>query len=187
MFKRSFFPFSHRNTFIKKQQYSIKKCYLSTSNTIIQRKDDNCKEDASIVSIRNYIFPLLYKEGIKKNSVRLGTAFTLLIASKLLTIQVPLLFKEIIDSLSLLLKETSSSSSLAFPIPFDVWSISVGGILLAYASARIASSLSSEVKNYLFSSISLDVQRRIARESFSKLHSLPLSFHQGRDVGGLGY
>lgn len=160
----------------------------------IQRKDDDGNKDASFTSITKYLFPLLYKEGLKRNGSRLVTAFTLLIGSKLLTIQVPLLFKETIDTLSsFVAKETSLTTSMTtipstsnlIPFSMETLTMAVGGLLVAYASARIASSLSGEVKNYLFSSISLDLQRRIARESFRKLHSLPLSFHQGRDVGGL--
>ncbi|KAL5486205.1 ATM1 [Sanghuangporus weigelae] len=106
-----------------------------------------------------------------RSRVLLG--FALLISGKVLNVQVPLLFKEIIDSLNI-------------PITPDtaVWAV-CGGLILGYGAARIGATLFTELLNAVFANVGQKAVRRVARETFEHLLSLDLKFHLSRQTGGL--
>ncbi|KAL5525591.1 ATM1 [Sanghuangporus baumii] len=106
-----------------------------------------------------------------RSRVLLG--FALLISGKVLNVQVPLLFKEVIDSLNI-------------PITPDtaVWAV-CGGLILGYGAARIGATLFTELLNAVFASVGQKAVRRVARETFEHLLNLDLKFHLSRQTGGL--
>ncbi|KAJ7074357.1 P-loop containing nucleoside triphosphate hydrolase protein [Mycena amicta] len=96
--------------------------------------------------------------------------FGLLISSKILNVQVPYIFKNVIDSLNMDLAATSTA-----------WT--VAGALTA--PARIGSSVLAELLNAVFANIGQSAIRKVARETFEHLLSLDLRFHLSRQTGGL--
>jgi ATP-binding cassette, subfamily B (MDR/TAP), member 7 len=106
--------------------------------------------------------------GLRK---RVVLAVGLLITSKLLNIQVPILFKQIIDALSV------TNTDLAVVIP--------AAILIGYGAARAGSALFQELRNTVFSHVSQQAIRKIATQAFLHLHNMDLSFHLSRQTGGL--
>ncbi|KAL5504325.1 ATM1 [Sanghuangporus vaninii] len=106
-----------------------------------------------------------------RSRVLLG--FGLLIGGKVLNVQVPLLFKEVIDSLNIpIIPDTA------------VWAV-CGGLILGYGAARIGATLFTELLNAVFASVGQKAVRRVARETFEHLLSLDLKFHLSRQTGGL--
>ncbi|KAJ7757687.1 P-loop containing nucleoside triphosphate hydrolase protein [Mycena maculata] len=99
--------------------------------------------------------------------------FGLLISSKLLNVQVPLIFKNIIDSLNMDIASTSTA-----------WTIA-GTLVLGYGAARIGSAVFSELLNAVFANIGQSAIRKVARDTFEHLLSLDLRFHLSRQTGGL--
>ncbi|TFK36675.1 iron-sulfur clusters transporter ATM1 [Crucibulum laeve] len=99
--------------------------------------------------------------------------FGLLITAKLLNVQVPLLFKSVVDALNI--EMTSSSTA---------WIIA-GSLILGYGGARIGATLSSELLNAVFANIGQRAIRKVARETFEHLLNLDLKFHLSRQTGGL--
>ncbi|TCD61866.1 Iron-sulfur clusters transporter atm1, mitochondrial [Steccherinum ochraceum] len=97
----------------------------------------------------------------------------LLVAGKLLNVQVPLIFKSIVDALNL-------------PVTSDttVW-IVAGSLILGYGGARIAATLSGELLNAVFAKVGQHAVRKVARETFDHLLHLDLRFHLSRQTGGL--
>ncbi|EMD31529.1 hypothetical protein CERSUDRAFT_119744 [Gelatoporia subvermispora B] len=106
-----------------------------------------------------------------RSRVLLG--FGLLVAGKLLNVQVPLIFKQIIDSLNV---EFSADST--------VWIIA-GSLVLGYGAARIGATLSGELLNAVFARVGQGAIRKVARETFEHLLNLDLKFHLSRQTGGL--
>lgn len=102
---------------------------------------------------------------------RVVLAIALLVGSKLLNIQVPIIFKDVIDALSV------TSTDLAVVIP--------AGLLLGYGAARAGSALFQELRNTVFSHVSQQAIRKIATQAFLHLHNMDLSFHLSRQTGGL--
>ncbi|OCH86471.1 P-loop containing nucleoside triphosphate hydrolase protein [Obba rivulosa] len=106
-----------------------------------------------------------------RSRVLLG--FGLLVVGKLLNVQVPLIFKQIVDSLN---------------IPFSADStvlVVAGSLILGYGAARIGATLSGELLNAVFARVGQGAIRKIARETFEHLLNLDLKFHLSRQTGGL--
>ncbi|KAJ6620068.1 P-loop containing nucleoside triphosphate hydrolase protein [Mycena sp. CBHHK59/15] len=99
--------------------------------------------------------------------------FGLLISSKLLNVQVPLIFKNVIDSLNM---DIASSST--------AWTVA-GTLVLGYGAARIGSAVFGELLNAVFANIGQSAIRKVAKETFEHLLSLDLRFHLSRQTGGL--
>ncbi|TFK49716.1 P-loop containing nucleoside triphosphate hydrolase protein [Heliocybe sulcata] len=97
----------------------------------------------------------------------------LLVGGKLLNVQVPILFKNIIDALNL---DITASST--------VWVV-CGSLVLGYGAARIGATLFGELLNAVFASVGQAAVRKVARETFEHLLNLDLKFHLSRQTGGL--
>ncbi|KAH9063606.1 P-loop containing nucleoside triphosphate hydrolase protein [Lactarius vividus] len=97
----------------------------------------------------------------------------LLVSGKLLNVQVPLFFKEVIDTLNIPLDAQST-----------VWVV-CGSVILAYGAARIGATLFGELLNAVFANVGQRAVRTVARQTFEHLLNLDLKFHLSRQTGGL--
>lgn len=104
---------------------------------------------------------------------RVVFGFGLLIAGKVLNVQVPQLFKSVIDALNLDVMADST-----------VWVVA-GSLILGYGAARTGATLFGELLNVVFANIGQQAVRRVARETFEHLLNLDLKFHLARQTGGL--
>ncbi|KAF4571690.1 Iron-sulfur clusters transporter atm1, mitochondrial [Pleurotus pulmonarius] len=99
--------------------------------------------------------------------------FTLLIGGKVLNVQVPIIFKHIIDALNI---EITSDTT--------VWVVA-GSLVAGYGAARIGATLFGELLNAVFAGIGQHAIRKVARETFEHLLNLDMRFHLARQTGGL--
>ena len=104
---------------------------------------------------------------------RVGIALTFLISAKVANVSVPLLLKELVDSLTL--RPGSAAAMLVVPV----------GLLLAYGALRLSTSLFTELRELVFAKATEGTTRSIALEVFAHLHSLSLRFHLERQTGGM--
>jgi ATP-binding cassette, subfamily B, heavy metal transporter len=100
---------------------------------------------------------------------RVAIALTFLIAAKLANISVPLLMKEIVDSLS------GPKAAIAVPV----------GLLVAYGLLRMSSTLFAELRDIVFVRVTQRAMRRVGLDVFRHLHALSLRFHLERQTGGV--
>lgn len=100
---------------------------------------------------------------------RVLVALGLLIFAKLANVGVPLLLKEIVDSLS------GPHAVLTLPLFF----------LIAYGVLRFMSSLFGELRDAIFAKVTQRAIRRVALKVFRHLHELALRFHLDRQTGGM--
>ena len=122
-----------------------------------------------------YIKPSTSKETGKRISAALG----LLIASKLLSVQVPFLFKYTIDALT---ADPSGTTPATF---LGVAALTPAALITCYGVARAGASLCNESRNAVFAQVSQRAIRSVANRVFVHLHSLDLSFHLGRQTGAV--
>ena len=108
-----------------------------------------------------------------KGRVTLALAF--LLSAKLANVGVPLIMKEIVDGLGIVL--TSSNQKLAFGV--------IIGLLIAYGAARLSTTVFTELREFVFAKVTQSAVRRIALQVFRHLHSLSLRFHLNRATGGM--
>ncbi|MBL8521368.1 MAG: ABC transporter ATP-binding protein/permease [Betaproteobacteria bacterium] len=100
---------------------------------------------------------------------RVALAITFLVTAKLANIGVPLLLKEIVDSLD------KSRGILVVPI----------ALLVAYGLLRLSSTFFGELRDIVFVKVTQRAMRRIALSVFRHLHALSLRFHLERQTGGV--
>lgn len=108
------------------------------------------------------------------DKLRVLLSVGLLIGAKVLNVQVPFYFREIVDSLNIDFATTGGTVATA-----------AGAMILAYGAARIGSTLSQELRNAVFSSVAQKAIRRVARKTFGHLLNLDLGFHLSKQTGGL--
>ncbi|CDO74513.1 hypothetical protein BN946_scf184979.g68 [Trametes cinnabarina] len=108
-----------------------------------------------------------------KTRGRVLFGFGLLVGGKLLNVQVPLIFKQIIDTLNV---DVTAAST--------VWVVG-GSLILGYGAARIGATLCGELLNATFASVGQAAVRKVARQTFEHLLNLDLKFHLSRQTGGL--
>ncbi len=101
--------------------------------------------------------------------IRVALALTFLITAKLANVAVPLLLKEIVDSLS------KPHAVLVLPAM----------LLLGYGLLRFASTLFGELRDAVFAKVTQRAIRRVASKVFGHLHALSLRFHLERQTGGV--
>ena len=99
-------------------------------------------------------------------------AFAALIAAKFANVAVPLLFKELVDLLSL-------------PPQAPRWTAAPIALVFAYGLARFGTSLFTELRELLFARVTQAAVRALSLEVFSHLHALSLRFHLERQTGAL--
>ncbi|QWD63908.1 ABC transporter ATP-binding protein/permease [Polynucleobacter sp. MWH-UH2A] len=104
---------------------------------------------------------------------RVILALTCLVAAKFANLGIPILMKELIDSLDI--KAGSPQAILVVPM----------GIIVAYGLLRISASLFAELREALFARVTQNAVRKVALQVFQHLHSLALSFHLARQTGGV--
>lgn len=100
---------------------------------------------------------------------RVALALTFLVVAKLANIAVPLVLKEIIDSLD--------KDKAVLAVPF--------ALLAAYGLLRLSSTLFGELRDIVFVKVTQRAMRRIALSVFRHLHALSLRFHLERQTGGV--
>lgn len=97
-------------------------------------------------------------------------AMTCLVAAKVANVGVPLVLKEIVDSL-----DADNTQMILLPI----------GMLLAYGALRLSSSLFNELRDVLFTRVRYRAMRRLKIRTLQHLHDLSLRYHLERKTGAV--
>ena len=122
---------------------------------------------------------------------RVGLALGLLVGAKVLNIQVPMLFKDVVDGLQGVPGSSGAAGASEMLVGSEALVSSAGpavvpvALLLAYGSARAGASLFNELRNATFASVGQAAIRRVSLRLFEHLHSLDLSWHLSRQTGTL--
>ena len=101
--------------------------------------------------------------------VRVIAALACLVIAKVANVGVPLVLKNIVDSLD------RTTALLTVPL----------ALLVAYGLLRLSTTLFTELREILFARVTQRAVRTIALEVFRHLHALSLRFHLSRQTGGL--
>ena len=99
---------------------------------------------------------------------RVALALGCLVAAKLANVAVPLLLKQLVDSVS-------QPQIVVLPV----------ALLVGYGVLRLATTTFTELREFLFAKVTQRAVRTIALEVFRHLHALSLRFHLARQTGGL--
>ena len=102
---------------------------------------------------------------------RVMAALAFMVGAKLANVGVPLLLKQLIDTMTL----TPQQSLLAVPV----------ALLVAYGLLRLSTSLFAELRELVFAKATEGASRSISLEVFRHLHAMSLRFHLERQTGGM--
>jgi len=102
---------------------------------------------------------------------RVALALSCLIAAKVANVGVPLVLKQIVDSLT----PGSQRQILVLPL----------ALLVAYGVLRLSTTAFTELREFFFAKVTQRAVRTIALKTFRHLHELSLRFHLARQTGGL--
>lgn len=100
---------------------------------------------------------------------RVIIALALMVFAKLANVSVPLVLKDIVDTLD------QPRAMLMLPV----------FLLISYGLLRLFSTLFGELRDAVFAKVTQRAIRRIANKVFAHLHTLSLRFHLERQTGGV--
>ncbi len=133
------------------------------------------------VAIFRYLLPFVWPKDRFDLRVRLVLAVIALVASKVITIAMPLAYKAAVDTLTGIPQQggpsggSAAMSILATPL----------FLILAYGMARIAMIGFVQLRDVLFTHIGQHAARVLTNQTFRHIHDLSLRFHLERKTGGL--
>jgi ABC-type transport system involved in Fe-S cluster assembly fused permease/ATPase subunit len=104
---------------------------------------------------------------------RVGIALGFLVAAKVANVGVPVLLKNLVDSLTF--KPGDPAALLVVPV----------GLVVAYGALRLSTSLFTELRELIFAKATEGTARSISLQVFRHLHALSLRFHLERQTGGM--
>ncbi|KGU04170.1 iron-sulfur clusters transporter ATM1, mitochondrial [Candida albicans P87] len=144
----------------------------------IQDNDTTSSGSSSSENSESFMLKSLFKTIWPKNNlnfkIRVIIALSLLVGAKILNVQVPFYFKQIIDTMN-----------IDWTNEVGVFSTVIGSLILAYGGARFGAVLFGELRNAIFASVAQSAIRRVAYNTFVKLLNMDLQFHLSRQTGGL--
>jgi ATP-binding cassette, subfamily B (MDR/TAP), member 7 len=143
------------------------------SGGIVERK----KDDGGVKIIREllvHLWPKKEKPESQEIKLRVVGSLALLVSSKIVTIATPFLFKELIDTYTVI--ENSAATTLHL-LPVS--------LVLGYGIARSTAYGFQELRNTVFANVANEAIRSCARDVFRHLHNLDMKFHTNRNTGSL--
>lgn len=120
------------------------------------------------------LLPFVWPEGrpdLKRNVV---LAFAVLVLAKVVTVAVPVFFKEATDALTRGVADPAKIAASAALF-----------LILAYGFARIVMAGLNQIRDVLFTRVGQNAARELNNRTFQHLHKLSLRFHLERRTGGL--
>lgn len=142
-----------------------------------------------IKQLMQYIWPK-GQSGVK---ARVVISLGLLITGKIISVQAPILFKNVLDFLNDNTQQHeiegktghTGKKYLNLDTPQATILTMACTLILGYGAARVGASLFNELRNSIFAKVANDSIRLIAVKVFSHLHQLDLAYHLSRQTGAL--
>jgi ATP-binding cassette subfamily B protein len=135
------------------------------------RRSSYPEQEVSTINWQAFKLILPYLFEYKK---RIALAMSCLILTKIASVYLPFILKDIVDTLDA--NSTNEQSALII-VPL--------GLVAAYGLVRLSIVVFAEVRDTLFGRVTERAIRRIGLKVFRHLHSLDLDFHLNRQTGGL--
>ncbi len=104
---------------------------------------------------------------------RVLLALLFLVGAKLANVGVPLILKQLIDHMTI--SPSNPRTLLILPV----------AILIGYGLLRLATTVFTELREFIFAKVTQRAVRTIALRVFRHLHALSLRFHLNRQTGGM--
>ena len=140
----------------------------STANTGVPTAVATPEAARSDLDTLKRLFPYLWDY-----KWRVIAALSFMVGAKLANVGVPLLLKQLVDTMNL--KATDPRALVVVPV----------ALLFGYGLLRLSTTLFTELRELVFAKATEGAARRISLEVFRHLHALSLRFHLERQTGGM--
>ncbi|KAJ2252946.1 Iron-sulfur clusters transporter atm1, mitochondrial [Coemansia sp. RSA 455] len=138
---------------------------------VVRHKGTMTKSGLKIIlSMFKYVWP----KGDWATKTRVIAALVLMIGGKLANVQVPILFKDIVDTLNIDVAATGGTLSTI-----------ATAMLIGYGAARLGAAVLQELRNAIFANVQQSAIRNLALGIYRHLLNLDIQFHLSRETGGL--
>eukprot|EP01138_Halocafeteria_seosinensis_P007703 gb/GECG01007871.1/.p1 GENE.gb/GECG01007871.1/~~gb/GECG01007871.1/.p1 ORF type:complete len:761 (+),score=85.16 gb/GECG01007871.1/:1-2283(+) len=164
--------------------------------------------DNSASQIIQTLLKYLWPKGHTKLKARVVISLALLVGAKVLNVQVPFIFKRIVDELNVTVshsderehdqgfstgdangrRHNAQSDKQGEENDVDMKKVMLAvpvTMLIGYGLARSTATGMQELRNAIFATVAQRAIRRVARDVFLHLHALDLRFHLNRQTGAL--
>ena len=145
----------------------------STSDAVLSAR-------AGQFAVLRELIPYVWPKGRWDLHMRVILAFVALVLAKVITLAVPIAYKNTVDYLT---GESSASATPGVTI-FGLAAIPAM-LIVAYGVGRILMVLFAQARDMVFTVVAQNAVRQIANRTFRHLHALSLRFHLERRTGGL--
>jgi len=132
------------------------------------------------LAVLRELAPYIWPKGRRDLHLRVIFAFAALVLAKAVTLAVPIAYKNAVDWL------TGAGATGATPgVTFIGLAAVPAMLIVAYGVGRILMVLFAQIRDVVFTVVSQNAVRRLAKRTFRHLHALSLRFHLERRTGGL--
>ena len=158
----------------EKPQPTLKNAGAKKNDLLAEPVVSNKEQRKADMAIMKEMVQYLWPKGDLGTKFRVGSALALLIGAKILNVEVPFYFKNIVDSMNIDFLAVGGTA----------WTVA-GSMIIAYGVTRVGATLFTELRNAVFASVAQKAIRNVARNVFNHLLKLDLNFHLSRQTGGL--
>lgn len=139
------------------------------------------------------LFGYIWPKNKPWTKFRVVSALALLVSAKLLNVQVPFFFKQIIDDMNIDWRVVSETMSQSLPDGVQATMMQtvpalptvIISLVVSYGVARFGAVLLGELRNAIFATVAQGAIKSVANNTFKHLLNLDLPFHLSRQTGGL--
>jgi len=142
------------------------------------REEDYLSARTSHWAVFTGLLPFVWPKDRPDLRTRVVLAFAVLVLAKLVTVAVPIFYKDATDRLTAI----TGGEGLA---PSTGLAIGVGMLILAYGTGRVVMMVLTQIRDVIFTEVGQNAVRQLNNRTFAHLHRLSLRFHLERRTGGL--
>ncbi|CAN8017528.1 unnamed protein product, partial [Ixodes persulcatus] len=157
-----------------------RKCFHPGASTLLPAQVGVSAKSVSGWSIIKQMFTYLWPKEKPEIRRRVLVAMAILILAKVINIEVPFIFKAVVDYLN-----EQTGTKLTLSDASSTLTSAALAMLLGYGLARAGAAGFNELRNAVFAKVAHHSIREVARRVFVHLHKLDLNFHLSRQTGAL--
>lgn len=144
------------------------------------KSDGVLRARAGQLSVLRQLVPYVWPENRPDLHLRVILAFGALLIAKVITVAIPIAYKNVVDFLTGVGVTTGDAG-----VTYLGLALVPAMLIIAYGGGRILMVLFAQLRDVVFTVVSQNAVRQLADRTFRHLHTLSLSFHLERRTGGL--
>ena len=165
-------------------------CRWSSSNTSDTTSNDEKKSALRIPkALAKHVWPGDDSPESKQRKQRVVLALSLMLVGKVVTIQVPYIFKSLVDTLHVDATSAIEAAATLTPATLDMTTMTTAAgvpviaMLMGYGMSRAAASGFQELRNAVFANVTQEAIRKVGSSVFNHVHTLDMQFHLTKNTG----